>query len=177
MAATTLLLWLGMACAGGSVIRRQEPRFSGRVLIQGDAEVVVVDAQGRVDSLLEGPDSGIGSGGIPGCDRNEDYSPQFQALDDTTEFMKQPVTMFTFTDAGIGRYRFWMRPRRDQENVWLPWARWSDHDLCGSTVRLNEWKQGQWYLWEVEIRPISKSDTCGVKVGTLTVTNAPRFRR
>jgi hypothetical protein len=162
-----------MACAGGSAARGSEPRFDGRIQIQGDAEVNVVDAQARVDSLAFGPGS-AGSGGIPGCERDEDYSPQVRATDDTTEFKQEPVTAFNFTDARMGRYRFWMRPRRDQANVWLLWSRWFDGETCGSTVVVDKWKQGQWYLWEVEILPVSKSDTCGVKVGTLTEAPAPK---
>jgi hypothetical protein len=130
-----------------------------------------VDAEGRVDSLAIGTGEDIGSGGIPGCSRDEDVWPPVQGLKDTSTFL---VTMFEFREASGGRYRFWMRPRRDQERVELLWSRLIDGKSCGSTVVVDKWKQGQWYLWEVEILPVSKSDTCGVKVGTLTEAPAPK---
>ncbi len=173
--AGALLLWLGLACAGGSAMRGQESRFEGRIQIQGDAEVIVVDALGRVDSLAYGPSS-AGSRGIPGCERDEDFLPQLQAEDDTTEFQQEPVTGFGFTDASVGRYWFWMRPRRDQDNVRLLWERWIGTSSCGSSLLVDKWKQGHWYQWQVEIRPPSKSDTCGVKVGALVVSRPPKLR-
>ncbi len=120
----------------------------------------------------------MGSGGIPGCRRDEDYSPQFQALDDTTAFEKHPVTGFDFRDAGIGRYRLLMRPRRDQNGVWLLCERFlPDGSSCGGDRFVESWKQGQWYQWQVEIHRQSKSDSCGVKVGPLTQAGAPRLGR
>jgi hypothetical protein len=163
------MVLLGVACAA-----TPGPKSVGGLYfslgVDGEVDVVVVDWLGRVDSMRS---NGTGSGGIPGCRR---YEEVLSTGDSAAGEPREVTTFIALRGADYGAYTFWLRSREEDGRVSISWFRWNDGGsrACEHGAILTGWNATDWYRWVVETRPVTKTDTCGVKAGKLERAVRPK---
>jgi hypothetical protein len=126
----------------------------------GHLDLIVVDEQGRIDSLLS--DGGEWDG-IPGCTLLEEGLPP-------------EVTVFVGMDgAAAGPYVFWLRSRTDSGRVAVSWTRFTNKNrpACGESMIFSGWSDQDWYRWDLVLGSTSEADTCGVQAGAVERAERP----
>jgi hypothetical protein len=156
-------LGLGVISGFSSAADGHASCLSGRLIFQGDADVVLVDSAGRVDSVT---DNGGVAAGIPGCERYEE--PQVLKED------PDPLTSFALTGVPTGLYRIWVRPRVRGGVYALSWSL----EREAGTPCMRQWplslpRPGCWYQLQVRFVPPHDRGECGAVVGPPRIVRRP----